>query len=210
MQNDSESSSEKINDGYVITTKVNYPNNANLVKEKIYLDNNYKLKKVEVIDSNDNGKITVKFNSIDFKPTFKNDYFKLESLIDSDCCKEEETSKTLDDVVYPLYLPINTYLNSKDTINTDSGNRIILTFTGDSPFTLVEEKTVAKSEFEIIPVYGEPLMMSEAVGAMSSNSLYWTSNNIDFYLSSDKLSGTELLTIAESVSSGSLSVVGEK
>ena len=85
-----------------------------------------------------------------------------------------------------------------------------MTFTGDSPFTLVEEKTVAKSEFEIIPVYGEPLMMSEVVGAMSSNSLYWTSNNIDFYLSSDKLSGTELLTIAESVNSSTISVVGEK
>lgn len=210
IKNDSASTSEKVNDDYIITTKVNYPNNANLVKEKIYLDSNNKLKKVEVIDNSDVVKITVKFTSIDYKPTFKNDYFKLESLIDETAPKEEETSKLMDDIVYPLYLPLNTYLNSKDTVNTDTGNRVILTFTGDSPFTLVEEKTVVKSEFEIIPVYGEPLMMSEAVGAMSSNSLYWTSNNIDFYLSSDKLSGTELLTIAESVNSGSLTVVGEK
>ena len=53
-------------------------------------------------------------------------------------------------------------------------------------------------------------MLSETLGALSSNSLYWTSNNVDFYLSSDKLSGTELLTIAESISGGSLSVIGEK
>ena len=210
VQNDSEASSDKINDDYVITTKVNYPNNANLVKERIYIDSNNKLKKVEVIDSADIVKITIKFNSIDYKPTFKDDYFELESLIDEDVPKEEETSKLMDDIIYPLYLPTNTYLNSKDTVNTDTGNRVILTFTGDSPFTLVEEKSTVKTEFEIIPVYGEPLMMSEVVGAMSSNSLYWTSNNVDFYLSSDKLSGTELLTIAESISSGSLTVVGEK
>ncbi len=211
INNDSEAVEEKTNEGYVITTKVNYPNNANLVKEKIYLDNKNNLQKVEVLDTNDTIKITVKFNSVDYKPNFKDDYFKLESLIDTECCKEEETtSKVIDDIIYPLYLPTNTYLNSKDTVNTDTGNRVILTFTGDSPFTLVEEKATAKSEFEIIPVYGEPLMLSEVVGALSSNSLYWTSNNVDFYLSSDKLSGTELLTIAESISTGSLTVVGEK
>ena len=210
IKNDSESNVEKNNDGSIITTKVNYPNNANLVKEKIYLDNKGNLQKVEVLDNNDVIKIVVKFTSVDYKPTFKDDYFKLESLIDTECCKEEQTSKIIDDIIYPLYLPTNTYLNSKDTVNTDTGNRVILTFTGDSPFTLVEEKSSAKSEFEIIPVYGEPLMLSEVVGALSSNSLYWTSNNVDFYLSSDKLSGTELTTIAESISAGTLTVVGEK
>jgi len=211
IKNDSTSVAEQNDNGYVISTKVNYPNNANLVKEKIYVDEKGNLQKVEVLDASDNVKITVKYTSIDYKPTFKDDYFKLESLIDTECCTEEETtSKTIDDIVYPLYLPSNTYLNSKDTVNTDVGNRVILTFTGDSPFTLVEEKTTAKPEFEIIPVYGEPLMLSETMGALSSNSLYWTSNNIDFYLSSDKLSGTELLTIAEGISGGTLSVIGEK
>ena len=89
-------------------------------------------------------------------------------------------------------------------------NRVILTFTGDSPFTLVEEVSKASDEFEIIPVFGEPLLLSQTMGALSSNSLYWTSNKIDFYISSNKLTGTELLTIAESVSSGALSVAKEK
>ena len=119
-----------------------------------------------------------------------------------------ETEKELNDIFNSI--DKNTYLNSKDTINTDNGNRVILTFSGDSPFTLVDEKASIKDEFEIIPVYGEPLMLSDTCGALSSNSLYWTSNNVDFYLSSDKLSSTELLTIAESISTGSLSVVGEK
>lgn len=210
INNDSESKAEADGDGFVISSKVNYPNNANLVSEKIYLDKKSNLKKVEVLDKDGKVKITVNYTSIDFKPTFKDDYFKLESLIDEECCKEKETSALMDDIVYPLYLPSNTYLSTKDTVNTESGNRVILTFTGDSPFTLIEEKTVANSEFEIIPVYGEPLMLSETMGALSSNSLYFTSNNVDFYLSSDKLSGNELLTIAESITGSSLSVSGDK
>ena len=210
INNDSESKAEADGDGFVISSKVNYPNNANLVSEKIFLDKKSNLKKVEVLDKDGKVKITVNYTSIDFKPTFKDDYFKLESLIDEECCKDKETSALMDDIVYPLYLPSNTYLSTKDTVNTESGNRVILTFTGDSPFTLIEEKTVANSEFEIIPVYGEPLMLSETMGALSSNSLYFTSNNVDFYLSSDKLSGNELLTIAESITGSSLSVSGDK
>lgn len=210
INNDSESKAEVDGDGFVISSKVNYPNNANLVSEKIYLDKKSNLKKVEVLDKDGKVKITVNYTSIDFKPTFKDDYFKLESLIDEECCKDKETSALMDDIVYPLYLPSNTYLSTKDTVNTESGNRVILTFTGDSPFTLIEEKTIANSEFEIIPVYGEPLMLSETMGALSSNSLYFTSNNVDFYLSSDKLSGNELLTIAESITGSSLSVSGDK
>ena len=210
INNNSESKAEADGDGFVISSKVNYPNNANLVSEKIYLDKKSNLKKVEVLDKDGKVKITVNYTSIDFKPTFKDDYFKLESLIDEECCKDKETSALMDDIVYPLYLPSNTYLSTKDTVNTESGNRVILTFTGDSPFTLIEEKTVANSEFEIIPVYGEPLMLSETMGALSSNSLYFTSNNVDFYLSSDKLSGNELLTIAESITGSSLSVSGDK
>lgn len=210
IKNDAEATEEKTDDGYVITTKVNYPNNASLVKEKIYLNKDEDITKVLVIDANDNVKITVNYSSVDFKPTFKDDYFKLESLIDDNCCKEEQSSKEIDDIVYPLYLPSNTYLNSKDVVKTDEGNRVILTFTGDSPFTLVEEIAAPSDEFEIIPVFGEPMLLSQTMGALSNNSLYWTSNNIDFYISSSKLSSTQLLTIAESVSSGALTVSKEK
>ena len=160
IKNDSESKSEKVDDGYIITAKVNYPNNANLISEKIYLNKDEDITKVEILDESGNAKITVNYTSVDFKPTFKDDYFKLESLIDNNIPLEEETSKTIDDIVYPLYLPKNTYLNSKDVVSTDEGNRVILTFTGDSPFTLVEEVSKASDEFEIIPVFGEPLLLS--------------------------------------------------
>jgi len=211
VKSDPESTVEKTDDGYVILAKVNYPNNSNLVCERIYLNDKHEIQKIEVLDSNDKVKITVTITDINYKPSFDEDYFKLEALIDEECCEEDETvSRIIEDIIYPLYLPNNTYLSSKDTINTANGNRVILTFTGDSPFTLIEEVSRPRRNFEIIPVYGEPFMLSDTFGALSANSLFWTSNNIDFYLSSDKLSRTELLTIAESVSSGTISVYSPK
>ena len=64
---------------------------------------------------------------------------------------------------------------------------------------LIEETSVARDEFEIIPVYGDPLMLSNTVGALSTNSLSWSSDNVDYYLASNDLSTSEILSIADSL-----------
>lgn len=244
-----------------IQCKVNYPNNNTLYSEKIYLDKDYGVKKVEVLDQDGNVKITLNVNSINYKAKFKEKYFSLESLISEDEVKdeqdnidnkdkkntttttttkagettnttttntttkvqneknndvkendtnEENTSNILKDIIYPLYVPQNTHLSTEDTISTDNGNRAILTFSGDSPFVLIEEVSRRFDELEIIPVNGDPLIMSDCIAALSNNSLYWTSNGIDYYLSSNSLDGKELMTIAEGLTGTSVIVSSEK
>ena len=253
-----------------IQCKVNYPNNNTLYSEKIYLDKDYGVKKVEVLDQDGNVKITLNVNSINYKAKFKEEYFSLESLISDDEVKdeqdnidkknttttkknngetttttttkvgdatnttttttttkvqseenndikennnntnEENTSNILKDIIYPLYVPQNTHLSTEDTISTDNGNRAILTFSGDSPFVLIEEVSRRFDELEIIPVNGDPLIMSDCIAALSNNSLYWTSNGIDYYLSSNSLDGKELMTIAEGLTGTSVIVSSEK
>ena len=255
-----------------IQCKVNYPNNNTLYSEKIYLDKDYGVKKVEVLDQDGNVKITLNVNSINYKAKFKEEYFSLESLISEDEVKdeqdnidnkdkknttttkknngettttttttkvgdatnttttttttkvqseesndvkendtnEENTSNILKDIIYPLYVPQNTHLSTEDTISTDNGNRAILTFSGDSPFVLIEEVSRRFDELEIIPVNGDPLIMSDCIAALSNNSLYWTSNGIDYYLSSNSLDGKELMTIAEGLTGTSVIVSSEK
>ena len=256
-----------------IQCKVNYPNNNTLYSEKIYLDKDYGVKKVEVLDQDGNVKITLNVNSINYKAKFNDEYFSLESLIGEDEVKdeqdnidkkntttskknkgettttttttttkvgdatnttttttttkvqseenndikennnntsEENTSNILKDIIYPLYVPQNTHLSTEDTISTDNGNRAILTFSGDSPFVLIEEVSRRFDELEIIPVNGDPLIMSDCIAALSNNSLYWTSNGIDYYLSSNSLDGKELMTIAEGLTGTSVIVSSEK
>ena len=62
----------------------------------------------------------------------------------------------------------------------------------------------------IIPVNGEPAFLGSTIGAVSDNSLYWTSNGVDYYLTSKTLNVEEMMTIAESVQNSSNLVAGLK
>ena len=112
--------------------------------------------------------------------------------------------------MYPLYIPSNTYLSTSDKVNTDNGNRVILTFGGEKNFVLVEEKASASEEFEIIPVYGDPLIVSDTYGALGANSLTWTKDNISYYLAGNDLTTNELISIGKSIRGEDITVSKEK
>ncbi len=188
--------------GYSLITKVNYPNNSKLVKQIIELDKNGDFKKVSVYDSNNIICMTMIFDSIDYSPTFKKDYFNLDSVMSTYSVSEEEVKETtkIDDTIYPLAIPSGTKLVSEEKIKKDVGDRIIMTFDGDKPFLLVEESAVVEDEFTIIPTYGEPFQLMDTLGVMTNNSLNWTSNGIEYYIVSDVLNQSELVEVAQSIS----------
>lgn len=134
---------------------------------------------------------------------------------DSSCENEEcdtKSSNIIDSIIYPLYIPSRTYLSSSEKVDTDNGNRVILTFAGDKNFVLIEEVANIAQDFEVIPVYGDPIMLSDTIAAKSANSMYWTSNNVSYYLTSSDLSSSEMVTIAESLGNTKIvsSVSGSK
>lgn len=207
--------------GYSLNVPVVYPNNSNFKYEKLFFDKDMNLKNVCVYDSDDIMMIKVTFNKIDYKANLKESDFDVDKMIDENCCNtdddknkgdivegndESKQTSALEDIIYPLYVPANTYLKEKETINTEDGERIILTFNGEKNFVLIEEASKVKEEFEVVPVYGDPLMLSNTIGALSNNSLSWTSNSVDYYLASNDLSTDEILTIADSLNGSSLVV----
>ena len=197
------------NDNYILTSDVEYPNSPNLAYQKLYFDKDSNLIKVEVFDSDNALKIRFIIAKIDYKANLDDNFFSIENNVGENKQSEESVSNILDEIIYPLYIPSETYLTSKETIATETGNRAILTFSGKKDFVLIEEVSSASSEFETIPVYGDPIMMNGNVGALSGNSLTWTSNNIDYYLAGSDLSKEELLSVANSISS-TISTVTEK
>lgn len=194
-------------DGYIIKTKVNYPNNSSLTYEKIYFDKNGNLKKVVVYDAENKERIIVDFLKIDFNDKLSKDDFKLDEYFKSaenktECegsnC-EQTTVNILEDIIYPLYLPGNTYLTSSERIENDDESRVILTFNGDRTFTIVEEALNVSNNFEVSPVYGDPVLLNDTIGVMEDNSIKWNRGNISYYLTSNNLSSTEMATIASSM-----------
>ena len=227
LTNNGKAKYEKTEEGYILTTNVNYPNNNNLKYEKVYFDKNVNLLKVEVYNNNDEVAIRVNVNKINYKARLNKDDFLLDNFIKPECCDKNDkecqnpcpdncenddctkSSSSLDSAIFPMYVPENSSLTSSEKIETENGNRLILTFAGENNFIIVEETSKVFDEMEIIPVYGDPEVTSTSVGALGANSLYWSDNNVDFYLASNDLSGEEMLTIASSMAS-SMSVLNSK
>ena len=99
-----------------------------------------------------------------------------------------------------MYMPDNTYLTSEDVVELDDGERIILTFSGDSPFMIVQETVSVDDTITTIPVYGELEWTGDTIGTMTDNTVSWISNGIEYYAVSEVLSSSELLEIANSIS----------
>lgn len=216
---DKKSKVTKSKSGYIIKTKVNYPNNENLSYEKIYIDKDANVTKVVVYDSDNKKRIETIFDKIDYKTNLKEDSFKIDDYIKKmdenkeNKCEGEDCSKNtanlLDDIIYPLYLPSNTYLTSSEKIDSENGKRVILTFEGDKSFTIVEETLSIPKEFEINPVFGDPILLNDTLGVMEDNSIRWNKAGVSYYLTSNTLSGSEMVSVASSMNEAK-SVLGSK
>ena len=198
LENDNEKTFEENKDYYIFTSKVNYINNDDLINQKVYIDKNNKLSKVEVLDKNNNVKIKVDFKEIDLKATFNNDYFDLNKNTSS---KIEEKTSSMKDIIYPMYIPLNTNLSNQETIKTENGERVILTFEGESPFMFIQESIKINDNLDITPVNGEPVLIGDTVAAMTDYSVNWYSNGIEYYVVSNILDGKKLLEVAKSIGS---------
>ena len=199
INDDKDKEFKETKNSYIFTTDVDYPNNKKLIKQKITFDKKLNLKKVVVYNGENVPLMTFKVADIDYSPTFKKNNFKVNEVLKT--VKTETTKETsaLNDTIYPLALPDGTKLVNEEKVEKTDGNRIIMTFDGDKPFLLVEETASIEDEMTTVPTYGEPHMLMDTVGAMTENSLTWTSGGIEYYIVSDVMNQDELLEVAKSI-----------
>lgn len=222
LNNDGDRTFEKNKSGYVLTSNVKYSTEKDFKKQKVYVDLDKNITKVEVLDSNDNVKMRLNVINIDYKAVFDDDYFKeskyqtnnsqskdTESQKEDNITKEEEKDSTntnekqsetgkIEDIVYPMYVPVDTHLSGQDVVNTDAGERVILTFAGESSFTVIQENLSSASSTNY--VYGDPYLILDTVGAITDYSVSWISNGVEYSVMSDDMNIDELLTVAQSIS----------
>ena len=211
LNNDSERKFEKTNDGYTITSKVNYSSERDFNTQKIYIDKDKNITKVEVLDSDNNVKMSLTVIDIDYKAKFEDNYFDASNYLKQteETPKEEnkgettektndKTTSKIEDIVYPMYVPVDTELSGQDIVETTNGERVILTFTGESAFTVVQE-TFNDTETTNY-VYGDPYLILDTVGSITDYSVSWISNGVEYSVMSDNMEIDELLTVAQSIS----------
>lgn len=218
-----------LENGYEVKSVVNYPNNGELKYQIITFNEDMQIKSVEVYDSSDNVYITVVFSDIDMDVKLKVSDFDLSNYVDieteeeteeieeekpeetettcEECSNNEEDCESscstsvssLDNILYPMYVPSDTTLTSAETVMTDYSERVILTFAGASNFVLIEELSVASNEFEVVPINGNPVFLNDTVAAISTNSIHFTKQGVDYYILSNDLTSHEMVSIANSI-----------
>ncbi len=203
LKNDDKRLFEKTNDGYCLTVKVRYDNDISLEKQKICFDKDINLMNVEVLDKNNSVKMRLNVLEYDLKKKYDDDIFDLnsyyeESKQNNDSIDNSQTTSKIDDIVYPMYVPVNTYLSKQDTVSIDDGERVIMTFSGDTPFLLVQETAKVNNLTDFIN--GDPYLILDSIGAANDYSVSWINNGIEYNVVSDAMSLDQLIAVAESIS----------
>lgn len=201
LENDSNVVFEEKDEKYILSSTVNYPNNSSLVSQKITFNKEMIPEKVEVYNKEGIANITFKISKIDFKPKFDENNFEVESTSEE---VDNKNVSSIDQVIYPMYLPAGTKLQNEETVKTDNSERVILTFTGDKPFTLIEEISKTPEEFEVTSTSGELVFYENVLGSLTDTSINWSMNGKDYYIIGDNLTNEELLKVAASTSVVSL------
>lgn len=193
-------------EAYTFETIANYHGNRDLLKQVITFDKKSLAPiNVQVLDSGDTVRMSMNFDKFEFNHEFEEGHF------DSNLAMEQ-TQNTMGDgtlseidllaaELYPSYIPDGTALTDKTPIETENGNRIIMTFSGEQIFTIIQENATVRESLTPELVSGDIVLINGAVGALSENSLTWVDNGVEFFVVSDTLDPEELLTVANSIGS---------
>lgn len=204
IENDSNRNFQKVDNKYVFTSNVNYPNNSNLVSQRVTFNKKMEPEKIEILNESGTAQITMTITKIEWNKKFDKEYFVLSSSIKEDCCEESESTGKVEDIIYPMYLPIGTTFQNQEVVKNDDSERVILTFSGDKSFILVEEMANASKEFEVTSASGDLIFYETILGALTDTSVSWTKDGMDYYIIGQNLTEEELLQIASSTSTVAL------
>ncbi|MGL4820486.1 MAG: LolA family protein [Bacilli bacterium] len=198
---DPEATFEQVEENFVFTTKTNYPNAAQMPKQRITFSKTLVPLGVDIYNANDEVVVKVAFTNMRFDPSFESDDFDPDknmrvSLTEMPAMAPIAGPLT---VVYPAFIPANTVKESEQTLASELGDRTIIVYGGEKPFTLIQEKSAVLATTASIYTNGEPVDLGVAFGSVTDQSVSWSYNGVDYFVSSDTLSKDELIQVASSM-----------
>ena len=208
LKNDANRELLEEGDKLILKSSVNYPNNSNLVSQSITFNKEMDLEKVEVFNDAGVAQITLVVTELNLKANNTKEIFNLSNIIqESEVDTETETTGTIENIIYPMYVPTGTIYSSEERITNESSERVILTYTGEKPFIMIEETAQIPDETEVTAVNGELVTYGNIVGVITDTSLNWTSNGMEYYIVSSNMNAEELLQIAASTATVAVSSI---
>ncbi|GLC89401.1 LolA family protein [Lysinibacillus piscis] len=92
----------------------------------------------------------------------------------------------------------------EQVVREDGLERVILTFNGEKPFTVMQQ--AATKEMMMLPVStsGDPVDLGFTIGAITDTSISWEKDGVAFFIASSKLSREEMVEVATSMTISSM------
>ncbi|GAE26443.1 outer membrane lipoprotein receptor [Halalkalibacter wakoensis JCM 9140] len=190
-------------DYYVFQTNTNYQN-KNLNTQEIKLNKkDLSPAQVKIMNADLEVLVQLDFTSFEWNASFNEGDFDMERNMTGAQMTEEPAMAEMSEpmtVYYPMYTPDGTQFGSSQNIESDTGERVVLIYNGEQPFTLIQEQSqVVPASTPMNVSQGEPVDLGFTIGVMTSESLQWSYNGVDFFLASENLSEEEMMSIASSV-----------
>ena len=188
----------KLDDGYLITSKPNYKNAPNWVRQEMKLTKDLKPVWLHIYDVNDNVAVKVSFLKVEFDPNFQEKYFDVtENMSQARSELTTTTTSTLQDLpLYPTNAIVSASLKEQSVITVNGQTQHILTYEGEEPFTVIQYILENNAEMVVYEIDGEIVEVSGTVGYVRNNQLVYEYNGVCYHLYSDTLSVSKLIEVA--------------
>ncbi|WP_026675760.1 LolA family protein [Alkalihalobacterium bogoriense] len=194
-------------DHYVFQTTTNYQN-KNLHSQEIMLNKkDLTPASVKIMNTDFEVLVEVEFTSFEMNASFGEGDFETERNMTGASLEEiptmaegEEATEQPLTVLYPMYEPDGTSLTGSQTVQTEEGEKVVLSYTGERNFTIVQQRSKyvpASTPMNISE--GEPVDLGFTVGILTNDSILWSYEGVDFILASSELESEEMISIARSV-----------
>lgn len=150
--------------------------------------------------------VVITFNSIDLGAKHKAEEYAVEKFTENE--EKETAAADIESEEFRTHYPElnwdHTKLVDTQSINDNGVERVILTFEGEKPFTLMQQPVVYNET--TLPVFspGDPADLGFTIGAMTDHSISWEKDGVSFFIASTKLSREEMMEVAASVTEDSM------
>ncbi|PIC65099.1 sporulation protein [Sporosarcina sp. P13] len=217
MKADKAATMEEKEKEYVFETATRNNHKTLLPTQKIHIDKKTLLpSKVTIHDETGAEKIAITFAKISLgvehkvadykvkemeKPKAESDQAESDDKAkEDDSANEESTGEETD---YQTYYPAvnweGTTLSDEQVMKTENGQRILMTFSGEKEYVVIQEPAAQPMNQLPVSIEGDPVDLGFAVAALTEQSIQWEVDGVAFFVASDTLSKEELLTVANSM-----------
>jgi hypothetical protein len=105
---------------------------------------------------------------------------------------------------YPVVNIENTKMVDEKVIRESGTDRVILTFDGDKPFTVMQQPVTKEAAMLPVSSPGDPVDLGFTIGAITDTSISWEKDGVEFFVASSKLTREEMVQVATSMTIGSM------